>query len=491
MNPAKLAWFRTIGYDPHSGQRLFHNSAARFRVAMCGRRYGKSLMAARDREPELLRPHSRGWIAGPQYSLGEKEFRVFWDDLIIGQQFGKDPRVLKAYSVKQGNMYIELPNRARVEVVSSDHPNSLVGEGLDWMIVSEAAKHSDDVWEKYLRPALADKRGSADLTSTPEGQNWFYRFWQLGQGRDQMFESWHFPSWENTKVFPGGRNDPEILAAERTTGREYFDQEYGAEPTSFVGKIFTAFDEAKHVRPVNFNPAWPSYICFDPGFTNPFAAIEFQVSPGDSIYVWREYYDTGKTVGMHIAELRRRENPPHYHLDLGFSDAADPEAALTLTQNFVPTIAMPEAKANWREGVDLVASFLDEVETGDVVDEYGTPEKVVRFFVDPKCQRFIHEMANYRRRKPPATGTDPQDGPLKKDDHGVDGIRYGLMHLFKLGMGAHMSDIAAANPHLFVAQPVIQIREPSMAMAGDPMDALAGVYGTADTIFHFGDDDVF
>ncbi len=155
----KDALFQTLGYNPHAKQQLFHSSHARFRVVVAGRRSGKSLMTARECAPKLFQPNTRGWIVGPTYSLGEKEFRVLWDDLIVGQGLGKHKKVLKGYSTKQGNMYIELPWRSRVDVLSSDHPESLVGEGLDWVVMSEAAKHGPDIWERYLRPTLSDKKG--------------------------------------------------------------------------------------------------------------------------------------------------------------------------------------------------------------------------------------------------------------------------------------------------------------------------------------------
>jgi hypothetical protein len=101
---SKSKFFETIGYTPHKEQIAYHNSNARFKMACCGRRFGKSTMAAKDLEPELLLPKRRYWIAGPNYDLGEKEFRVIWDDLIIKMELGKDKRVKKAYNKKQGDM---------------------------------------------------------------------------------------------------------------------------------------------------------------------------------------------------------------------------------------------------------------------------------------------------------------------------------------------------------------------------------------------------
>src|SRR5690606_10440315 len=172
----------------------------------CGRRFGKSTMASRDLEPELFLPDRRFWIVGPNYDLGEKEFRVIWNDLIVGQALGRDKRVKKAYNKKQGDMYIEFPWRTRLEVRSAQHPDTLVGDALHGVIMSEAAKHRSDTWERYVRAALGDYRGWASFPTTPEGQNWLYKLWQLGRNPNfPDYDSWRFPSWTNRVLYPGGR----------------------------------------------------------------------------------------------------------------------------------------------------------------------------------------------------------------------------------------------------------------------------------------------
>lgn len=400
-----------------------------------------------DEAPGLMIPDRRGWIVGPTYDLAEKEFRVLWDLFIIKLQFGRNKRVKKAYNKRSGEMYIEFPWGTRVECRSADHPENLVGEKLDFAIMSEAAKHKKDTWERFIRPALADKRGGATFPTTPEGYNWFYNLWQTGRDPNEKdFESWQFPSWENPYVYPDGRQDSEILLVERTTATEWFLQEYGADFSAFVGKIYGEFQETAHVTTVKFNPAWPSYVGYDPGFTNPFAWIFFQIDPMDNVYVWREHYKSYLQLAEHIAILRNMESPEGYHLDLAFGDAADPAAAVQISQNLVPAYALPEAKENWREGIDMVKSFLkvqDQYSPGGgliVVDEYGTPYQKPRLFIDHSCKNLIREFNNYR-----APDTRPErnvrEAAKAHDDHALDALRYGLMHIYKLGCNSHLSDI--------------------------------------------------
>lgn len=452
----KAAYFRRIGYDPHPKQWLFHRSKARFRVPVCGRRFGKSTMAGRDIQPDLLVPDRRMWIVGPTYDLAEKEFRVVWDDMIIGLKLGRDKRIKRAYNKRSGEMFIEFPWRTRIECRSADHPENLVGERLDRAIMSEAAKHKKDTWERYIRAALADRRGTADFPTTPEGYNWLYDQWTLGQNPDfPDYASWQFPSWDNPAVYPAGRDDPEIKLIESTTIRPWFLQEIAAEFSAFVGKIYEAFKETTHVRKCTFHPEWPNYIAFDWGFTNPLAAIEFQVDPWDRIHVWREHYAAYMRLEEHIEILKKRPQPPGYHLDLAFGDAADPGAAITVSEKLVPCFALPEAKSGvvnkgttqsgWREGVDLVNGFLKLRQVGEA-DEYGTPLEEPRLFVDHSCVNTIREFNNYRA--PSTVGRtlrNPREDAQKYDDHALDALRYALMHLFKLGCTRSISEVYDAT----------------------------------------------
>lgn len=444
----KAAYFEKIGYQPHPKQWLYHASQARFRVPCCGRRFGKSVMAARDKEPELLLPNKRAWIVGPTYDLGEKEFRVMWMDMIIGLGLGRDKRVRKAFNKKQGEMHIEFPWQTRVEVRSAEHADALVGERLHWAIMSEAARHKKDTFEHYIRAALADERGGADFPSTPVGQNWYHGVWGMGRNPNfPEYESWRFPSWENPYVYPLGEEDPEIALIRRTTLPEWFEQEIAADFTAFVGKIYPQWGEDKHVKRVEYNPAWPNYVAFDWGYVNPMAAIEFQIAPDDTIHVWREYYKSYKRLPDALREMQQRDQPDGYKIDMCFGDAADPEAVQTVNVLFAPCIGKPEAKANWRQGIERVQGFLAPREVEDLSDavmpgdlEWADSQTVYGFYVDFGCTNTIREFNNYRA---PESRRDinQREAAQKYDDHALDAIRYGLVHIYDFGCTSHLSDI--------------------------------------------------
>lgn len=447
----KWRYFDLIEYKPHPRQRLFHESPARFKIPVCGRRFGKTWMGARELEPVLMAPNKRIWIVGPTYDLGEKEFRVIWFDMIIKMGLGREKGVRKSYAKKQGDLSIEFPWGTRLEVRSADRPENLVGEGLDYVIMSEAAKHTEETWSRFIRPALTDRRGQATFSTTPEGQNWIYSLWK--QGRDPKepdFAAWQFPSWDNRFLYPGGRNDPEILLIERTTAREIFLQEYAADFTSFSGKIYSEFDEATHVQEVKFNPEFPNYVCFDWGFTNPMAAIEFQVDPFGRVRVWREQYETRMRLKDFLNKMKARKQPEGYRIDLCFGDSASPEAVVSVSQDFSPCYADPRAKmgtneggreSGWQEGVELVQGFLKPQQVDE--DEYGTPIEEPWLIVDHSCVNTIREFNNYRVVDS-VKERNPREAALQKDNHALDAIRYGMMHVFKLGATESLGSVIFA-----------------------------------------------
>ena len=484
-NIDKYELFKLLNYRPMPHQVEFHDCKQRFRCAVCGRRTGKTTMVAYDRIANLLVPKTQGWIIGPTYDLAAKEFRIMWDALIIELGLGTEKRVKKNFNLRQGDMYIEMPWGARVEVRSAALPHTLVGEGLDWVVMSEAAKQNDATWQKYIRPALSDKRGTADFVTTPEGKNWLYRLWLLGKTRPEEYASFKFPSWVNLEVYPGGYEDAEIQTMKETTIEEWFLQEIAAEFTAVVGRIFGEFSEDDHVLDgtYEFNPDWPNYMAFDWGFTAPLAAIEFQVSPRDEIFVWREHYETNRTLEWHVEAIKSRPNPPGYRLDSAFGDAADPEAVAYVSQHLVYCQADPDSKV-WLPGIRLMKSALKLHDNGVDIDEHGTPEMTPRYHVDPSCENHIDEMLGYRAKKNLSPNEFTGAGVVQPNtpDHTIDAVRYAFMHLWSVGVQHHLDEVYPEWAK--IDREIIRVRDRNALVTGSPHKELQPV-ASGSTFFNF------
>jgi hypothetical protein len=419
--------FKAIGYTPHSdAQWAFHRDNTRYKIPCCGRRFGKTTMAARYLLERLFIPDSYYWIVGPKYKLGEKEYRVLYRDIMI--RMGLKGKVRASYNVKQGDMRMEFPWDTVLEVVSADNKDSLIGEGLDGAIISEAATHTPDIWEMYIQPALSDKEGWAIFPSTPRGYNWYQGLWKLGQDPDyEEYKSWRFPSWENKAVFPGGRNDPKIKNIERVASKHHFLQEYGAEFTTFEGKIYDEFNPNIHVRNITYNPAWRNYWVFDYGYSAPFVCLDIMVDPSDNVYVWREYQVRYLSTWEHAQTLKDRSNPDGFHVDGLHGDprGADEAATVALILGYV----FREDVA-WTTGIECVKRWLK-------LQPDGKP----KLYIDPSCVDLIRQMDRLRTPDVKPGEKNPKEGQHDYDDHGPDALRYFMGQYFVLGANAHLSDV--------------------------------------------------
>jgi hypothetical protein len=234
----KDALFEDLGYKPHPGQLEVHRSSAPRRVLACGVRWGKSRCAAMEAIAGAMEPRERsmGWICAPTYDLCEKVFREI---VVIAAEHLRH-RIIQ---MREGEKRLILCNlgggTSEIRGKSADNPVSLLGEGLDWLIVDEAAQMKPAIWQSFLSQRLIDKKGWALLISTPRGKGWFYDMFRSGQGQDPDFASWNLPSWTNPML------DKAIIERERERLPErVFNQEYGGAFVEGSGAVFRFVREA-------------------------------------------------------------------------------------------------------------------------------------------------------------------------------------------------------------------------------------------------------
>jgi hypothetical protein len=137
--------------------------------------------------------------------------------------------------IRKVDRQILLPNGGEVTVRSADNPDTLRGEGLDFVVLDECAFIPEAAWTEALRPALSDREGGAIFISTPKRRNWFFRLWQSGLSSNGagMWASWQFPTVSNPHI-----NPDEIEAARKTLPFDIYRQEYLAEFLEGEGAVF-------------------------------------------------------------------------------------------------------------------------------------------------------------------------------------------------------------------------------------------------------------
>jgi hypothetical protein len=217
----KRALFEALGYRPHPGQLLVHRSRAPRRVLACGSRWGKTVCAAYEAVAAMLEPREKslGWIVAPSHDLADRVFRRIVDVVethLKHRVRAISPREQRIVLTNLGGGTSEVRGK------SADRLYSLLGEGLDWLVVDEAAQFDREIWDEYLSQRLVDRRGWALLISTPKGPGWFLRMYRRGmKGKDADYESWSQPSITNPHL------DAAAIEAERARLRDdIYRQEY-------------------------------------------------------------------------------------------------------------------------------------------------------------------------------------------------------------------------------------------------------------------------
>lgn len=208
--------------------------AYRYFVLRWGRRAGKTRLAVLLTIAAALSPSHAGrgnsggavWWVAPTFPHARVAWRLM---LSLASQ-------IPTTKIDRANMRIALPGGGWVQVKSAKDPTALRSEGLDLVVVDEAAfipsRKWPQVWKQALRPALADRLGRAMFISTPNGFNHFYDLWQEAVGAPDWFTS-HLPAWENPWIAPS-----EIEDARRDLPEAVFRQEYGAEFVDVAGSLF-------------------------------------------------------------------------------------------------------------------------------------------------------------------------------------------------------------------------------------------------------------
>lgn len=479
-----------VGFEPHAGQLTVMESKARHRVVCAGRRFGKSYVGgyellpyaiAARAEADWLRENGKRreyWVVGPQYTTAEKEFRVFWNACRKLEIPMDNPGSYN--STESGLMKVSLWNGAFVfQAKSGSHPESLVGEALSGVIMAEAAKIKPIVWQQMVRPTLGDFDGWSIHTSTPEGKNHFYEMFQYARDVEHTdWEAFRMPAWRNNHVYKTPTIDSHVkqllrlmeenygfsafqLARENnlTIDREVlssidelsipmFNQEYAAEFTDFVGKVFKDFDTETHVGRLKYETGsnWQTLAAVDYGWTNPNVWLLIQISPWGQINVLAEHYQENQTADEFADEIIRRGLCPS-DLTYFYPDPASPGDTRILESKFrkagLKATARPGTGGELKARLDLIRLALknyvrDETayDPNDAATHgYGLGDLRPQLMFDVKCPRTIHDFEEYRY---PDILDTPKgeisqkrfELPMKKDDHGPEALGRFLAGLY-------------------------------------------------------------
>jgi len=219
---------------PHPAQQAVINSTARFRVMMCGRRFGKSLISQNISIKEGIKNKKVAYIT-PTYQLG----KIFFQEML---------KVIpdSLYKKNESDLLIDFITGGSIRFFTGERLDAMRGLKFHLVIIDEASyiPNLEDGWLNSIRPTLTDYKGKAIFLSTPKGKNYFYSLFIKKD--DPQWQSFKFSTYDNPFI-----DKDEIDSAKMQLPTVVFEQEYMANPMENAANPFGSEHINKCTKPLS------------------------------------------------------------------------------------------------------------------------------------------------------------------------------------------------------------------------------------------------
>ena len=297
----------TIPYQPRPLQAEFHKNARRFSVAVCHRRFGKTVMAVNWLLREIIdcpRERAQGAYIAPTYGAAK---RIAW--VMLREYAG----VIPGIKFNEAELRCDLPDGQRIWLLGAENPDSLRGLRLDAVCLDEFADMNSRLFPEIIRPALSDfGDGKCLWIGTPRGENQFKEIYDTAlremEGGNSQWYAMRFPA-SATGVLAQEELDAAAATMEESQYLQEFEVSWAA---ALVGAYYAALldsaDLAGRIGSVPWEPNLEVHTAFDLGIADSTAIWFYQTMRGDpSIRVIDFYESSGEGLHHYIANLKNRD----------------------------------------------------------------------------------------------------------------------------------------------------------------------------------------
>ncbi len=272
-------------------------SPARFRVAVCGRRFGKTTLVKAEAMKELGTP-GKVWYIAPTYDMARE---VMWEPIK-----SLVPQAWIAY-INETRMEIDTIWGCRFACKSAEQPDRLRGRAVRRLLCDEFQdwKDAKTTWEEVLMPMLLDSDGTALIVGTPKPGVFLYDMWTQGNSGDADWQAWQYRTIDAPHISGSPKRVALLQKLRENMDPRSYRQEFEASFEALAGRVYYAFHRNEDVRPVTLEPALPVCLAFDFN-VDPATAILGQ-QHGGYVRVWREVRitDAGGEATSAVAERAR------------------------------------------------------------------------------------------------------------------------------------------------------------------------------------------
>lgn len=236
-----------LNFRPEHDQVL--RSARRFRVLVAGRRWGKTTLALWELTLDAASgPDRCGYYVAPTERQAKE---IAW------QTLKKIVHPAMRRSLSESELSIELINGSFIQLHGANHPDSLRGVGLDFVVLDEYGNLRPETWTEIVRPMLADRQGRALVLGTPKGRNHFYDLYVEAQSSPQ-WAAFHFTTYQGGFV-----PEEEDLLLRSGMDPKHYAQEIEASFEVQEGRVYQSFSRELNVASYSMVPGIPLLVGLD------------------------------------------------------------------------------------------------------------------------------------------------------------------------------------------------------------------------------------
>lgn len=338
-----------------------------------------------------------------------------------------------------------------------DDLQSLTNMNLSGFWIDQAEETSEDVFDflvgRIRRPV---GRREGFITYNPNGHDWIWRRFVKKIGKDGKplpnasdFFTVTASTLENKQNLPEDYVKG-LLAMPKEWVKRFVEGSHDV----FAGQIYDEFNPSIHVLPQPFQVpnTWERFRMIDHGQNNPTCCLWAAVDFDSNIYIYQEYYQENDVVSRHVQRINSMSQ-------IRTTDGD------SLTDTYAYTVIDPSTHAKTLEkdgyrfsvadeyldaGIPTIAAQNDVIAGINRVKEYmkidssryhaflkdpdGDPIMgAPRLYIFPQCENLIEEIAQYKWKSYSGMQVgnpdrdDVKEAPVKRRDHAVDALRYGIM----------------------------------------------------------------
>lgn len=405
---------------------------------------GKTVAAISKLHALLVKyPKSRAFMTRQTYKSLMPSAIVTYEQKVLPVPPDDPKSAIKKYGGSKPDFY-EYPNGSNLLIVGMDSPDKLLSAEFDFGYVNQAEEISLDAWEKLVGRCTG-RAGNAPYTQVMGDCNPSHpQHWILHRASLKLFEQLHkhnprLYDQETGEITEDGKKSIQVLSS--LTGLRK-KRGYEGKWVSNEGVVYE-FDRDIHLIPRHKVPEIVSwYLAIDFGYTNPFVCQLWGLDRDGRLYLWNEIYHTKRTINAHIPKIREMVGNRTITAVVADHDAED---RATLAEYGFHTIA---ARKDISVGIQAVEERL-KVQGDDKPRLYVVEDACIEY--DRGLYREYagdlfpcsteHEFPLYSWPES-VDGKVNKEKPLDLNNHGMDAMRYMVMHLDN---GKTLKEVAYPN----------------------------------------------